>query len=85
MYVVLFHLAFGLASLPEAVKLAEPLHPKIDAVILQAMSKPEQQAATTSRDDEFLRRIYLDLVGAIPTVSEARTFLSDKSVNKRAR
>ena len=34
-------------------------------------------------DETFLRRVYLDLVGRIPTVSEARYFLSQKSSNKR--
>jgi|GEM_PF-6004147 len=35
-------------------------------------------------DAEFLRRGYLDLVGRIPSVVEARAFLDDTSPNKRA-
>ncbi len=38
-----------------------------------------------SDDAEFLRRVYLDLAGRIPSVAEARMFLDDKRPNKRAR
>lgn len=36
-------------------------------------------------DTVFLRRVYLDLVGVIPTVAEAQKFLHDSSPDKRAR
>ena len=36
------------------------------------------------RDETFVRRIYLDLAGRIPTASEAREFLDSKQPNKRA-
>ncbi len=36
-------------------------------------------------DAEFLRRIYLDLLGTIPTPTEARAFLADQMPNKRTR
>ena len=35
-------------------------------------------------DDVFLRRVYLELTGSIPSVSEARDFLESTSTNKRA-
>ncbi|MEZ6141211.1 MAG: DUF1553 domain-containing protein [Zavarzinella sp.] len=35
-------------------------------------------------DDAFLRRIYLDLVGRIPTIAEVRDFRRDRSPDKRA-
>jgi hypothetical protein len=59
-----------------------PLHERIDQVIA---AKPtfEQQAAAISSDAEFLRRIYLDLTGKIPTADEARAFLKDNAPNKR--
>src|SRR5262249_17793001 len=34
-------------------------------------------------DAEFLRRIFLDLTGTIPSAVEARTFLSDPTADKR--
>jgi hypothetical protein len=36
-------------------------------------------------DATFLRRVYLDLVGTIPSVSDVRDFLADKSESKRVR
>jgi hypothetical protein len=34
-------------------------------------------------DATFLRRVYLDTIGTLPTAAEARAFLADKSQNKR--
>src|SRR5208282_2033028 len=36
-------------------------------------------------DAELLRRVYLDLVGKIPTAAEAREFLEDSSPDKHVR
>jgi hypothetical protein len=41
--------------------------------------------APRAGDAEFLRRVYLDLAGRIPSVAEARAFLADKRSDKRAR
>jgi hypothetical protein len=41
--------------------------------------KPVQEA----NDAEFMRRIYLDLTGRIPSVSEAQAFLEDSAPNRR--
>jgi hypothetical protein len=38
-----------------------------------------------SNDLEFLRRAYLDLLGVLPTVEEARAFVAETSPDKRAR
>jgi Protein of unknown function (DUF1549)/Protein of unknown function (DUF1553)/Bacterial Ig-like domain (group 2) len=34
-------------------------------------------------DEEFLRRLYLDVIGTLPTPEEARAFLQDKDASKR--
>jgi hypothetical protein len=83
MFLVYFHLAFGLASLPEAQKLAKPVYPQIDALILKSIPREQLNAVASSTDAEFLRRLYLDLLGTIPTTQEARAFLSNTSINKR--
>ncbi|HVL13424.1 MAG TPA: DUF1549 domain-containing protein, partial [Gemmata sp.] len=36
-------------------------------------------------DDEFLRRLYFDAIGTLPTPDEIRAFLADKSPDKRAK
>jgi hypothetical protein len=38
-----------------------------------------------ARDDEFVRRAYLDLCGILPTADEVRSFLADDSPHKRAK
>lgn len=39
--------------------------------------------AALTTDEEFLRRVYLDLIGTVPTLTEARTFLADRDPLKR--
>ena len=36
-------------------------------------------------DAEFLRRVYLDTIGTLPTAAEAKAFLQDAAPNKRAK
>src|SRR5262249_47781757 len=42
-------------------------------------------ASARGDDAEFLRRIYLDLAGRIPSVQEARAFLQDNADDKRTK
>jgi hypothetical protein len=41
--------------------------------------------AELADDSEFLRRVYLDLAGRIPSVNDVHRFLNDNSPNKRAK
>ena len=59
----------------------DSLHLRIN-VTLEASLRGERVASSAS-DAEFTRRIYLDLVGRIPSISETRNVLADKSSNKR--
>ena len=61
---------------------AEPLHKRIDGLIDQKIKG--QPTASQSDDAEFVRRVYLDLAGRIPTAVEARSFFADMFVGKRA-
>src|SRR4029077_1804908 len=36
-------------------------------------------------DATFMRRVYLDLIGRVPTLTEAKAFLDDASAEKRER
>ena len=49
------------------------------------MGRGQGAARPPADDAEYLRRVYLDLVGKIPTAAEARDFLDDSSPDKRSR
>jgi hypothetical protein len=66
-------------------KPADPakLAQRIDQHIHAGLKDRGVVAAPRSSDAEFCRRIYLDLAGRIPRVSEVRAFLEDKRPDKR--
>ncbi len=67
-----------------SVKAADvPLRQRIDQAIAASRPGLSKQSNAPASDAEFLRRIYLDLVGTIPTPAEARAFLKDPAPNKR--
>ncbi len=74
-----------LAAPAGAVLADEPLHWQIDALI--GVGNPDWASRSAGRADdaEFLRRIYLDLVGTIPTSREVVQFLHDPDFDKRRR
>ena len=61
----------------------ETLHADIDRLVEAATPGFASLAAPISSDEEFVRRIYLDLAGTIPTTEQTRTFLADSSPEKR--
>jgi len=56
----------------------------IDRRIAEGWSRAAIEPSSMADDAEFVRRVYLDLTGVIPRVSEVREFLHDTSPNKRA-
>lgn len=60
-----------------------PLHTRIDGLITVGHPDFAKQVAPLADDAEFIRRIYLDITGAIPTPAETRAFLDDKGKDKR--
>jgi len=63
----------------------EPLHPRIDAIIAAGYPDYSRHAARPADDAEFVRRIYLDLTGTIPTAKETRAFLDNQDPKKRGK
>ena len=61
----------------------ERLRDAIDRVIQAGWAKEKITAPGRSSDAVFLRRVYLDLVGMIPTYEEATAFLKDADPKKR--
>jgi hypothetical protein len=58
---------------------------KIDKYFAGRWADAKVTAVAQTDDAEFVRRVYLDLFGRIPSVHEARTFLDDKTADKRSR
>ena len=79
----------------QACKSAEPRPPmaqeiihkaaaQLDATINSSLQSAKVAANAPSSDALFMRRLYLDCIGRIPTEQEARDFLADPSSTKRA-
>ena len=60
-----------------------PLHSRLELLVEARTPNFATLAAPRSSDDEFVRRIYLDLAGTIPTGDQTRQFLADESLEKR--
>ncbi|MFN0166811.1 MAG: DUF1553 domain-containing protein [Bryobacteraceae bacterium] len=56
----------------------------IDAEIFRRLAADNTPSAELSTDQEYLRRLYLDLAGRLPSAAEVRGFLEDSSADKRA-
>jgi len=76
-------IAWALCLLPLTTSVAEePLHELVDRLIEAKIDGP---LADGCSDAEFLRRVWLDLAGTIPTPKQTRTFLADSRPDKRTR
>jgi hypothetical protein len=73
---------FSAQALPAADK---PLRQFIDAEVRAAWQREKITPAPRADDAAFLRRIYLDLVGTVPSLDETRPFLQDADPGKRAK
>jgi hypothetical protein len=61
----------------------KPLRQVIDDAIKLAWKAEKITPAPRCDDATFLRRVYLDLVGTIPTYEQTKTFLADSDPKKR--
>ncbi len=83
-------LAYAAGPPPVPRKVATPaqmqaLAGKIDQLIDKRLDRSRIQPAPVAGDSEFVRRVYLDLAGRIPSVEESRTFIENKRADKRLR
>ncbi len=81
-------LAIAPASRPatspyEAADTATPQSP-IDVPVFARLEKLGIAPANPCSDTAFLRRIYIDVIGTLPTAQEAREFLNDPDPHKRS-
>jgi hypothetical protein len=57
----------------------------LDALVLAKLKKLNIEPSGVCTDAEYLRRVYLDVIGTLPTPEEARRFLADPRPDRRAR
>ncbi len=58
---------------------------RVDQIVLAGLKKANQQPNALASDEQFVRRVYLDIAGRIPTREETLAFLNDTSVSKRGK
>jgi hypothetical protein len=68
-----------------AARDARELTAKIDRLVAARWAAAGVEPAPRADDATFLRRVYLDLAGRVPSVAEARAFLKDQAPDKRQR
>lgn len=56
---------------------------KIDSILAASWKEKGIQPGAIVDDETFARRVYLDVIGRIPTAAELREFLADTSADKR--
>jgi hypothetical protein len=57
---------------------------KIDKLVFARLKQLDIAPAPLCSDAVFVRRVYLDVIGTLPSAQEARAFLQDKDPNKRS-
>ena len=56
---------------------------EIDRLVNEGLRKHGVRPNPSLGQEEFLRRAYLDIIGRVPTLEEAREYLASNAVNKR--
>ena len=56
---------------------------EIDRLVQVMLDSAEERPQGRASDEVFLRRVYLDLAGRIPTLSETRSFLGSRHQDRR--
>ncbi len=70
-------------AIRESARPAREVAAEIDQRIQDGLKRAKAAFGGPADDSEFLRRVYLDIIGRIPTLEEAKAFLADRAANKR--
>jgi len=85
----LSRIAIATVSVPYTNQVAAEVFAKaerrnfIDELVLKKLESLNLPPSPKAGDSEFIRRVYLDTVGVLPTAAETREFLADASEKKR--
>jgi len=86
------HLAVCRVTMPrpqspsrEPITARPPPHNFIDQLVWDKLERLGIRASEPCDDASFLRRVFLDTIGTLPTATEAKDFLEDTSEGKRQR
>jgi len=83
--------AFGTASVPFPNTVEESVYAQasqrnwIDQLVLAKLRELNLPPSPRCTDGEYIRRVFLDTIGVLPTVAETRAFLADTTPDKRDR
>lgn len=69
---------------PEAVA-ALPRNNPIDELVYQKLARLNMLPSAPCNDEKFMRRVYIDAIGRLPTPDEVREYSKDTAPDKRAR
>ncbi len=68
---------------PNFVATRVPQNNLIDRHVVEKLNRLKITPSPLTNDEEFLRRVYLDLIGVQPRPDEVRAFLAEKDAKKR--
>jgi hypothetical protein len=73
------------AALPAPYESNIPLTPanQIDKLVISRLQELNIPPANVCSDPVFVRRVYLDVIGTLPTATEAQQFILDRNPDKR--
>ena len=57
----------------------------VDKFVFEKLRQLQLLPSDPCSDEEFIRRVHLDVIGELPTVSEVHAFLADQDAQKRAK
>jgi hypothetical protein len=62
-----------------------PSNNYIDELVYEKLKQLQYESSPLSSDTDFVRRVYLDAIGRVPTIDEQDTFLADQPAQRRQR
>ncbi|MEE9368206.1 MAG: DUF1553 domain-containing protein [Pontiella sp.] len=81
---IIIGVVLGMNNFMPALGATNPNSAKIDRMVFAKLDELGIPRSDLCTDEVFLRRVYLDMTGTIPTPKQARQYLSSNGTNKRS-